>query len=201
MRTLDDFIKRTNLILTGTLTQEDFCKVGFDFKKQLIDYKNCLSLYQLVSEFNEKYKQFKKDYDSLNKLDLGKDIDIINFTKGNNYRFLSLYTPMILKKGDSTLVLTEKDDEIYSVCKNNLSVYDKNYYCIILDLDKTKVKAYLDLFEKYKELIRLYNTFENQFVYGDGCTVMFSNIEGDFLKSLNTFKLSFGNSYFNAEIL
>lgn len=197
MRTLDDLIKEFNLLYTNTLTQHDFCRVGFDSKKELLDLKNCISLYKLINDFNKKYNEFIKDYNTLDKFDFGEYLEIIGFRKRDNDKELWIWAPDVIGKGDPIIKMVEKDNQIFTICTNDANPEYEKYYCTKLAYDKNKVKAYLDLFEKYEDLLNQYKYLKNQMIFGDGCTTMFSKIDGELLEQLNTFEISLGNNYFN----
>ena len=92
MKELEESIKYFNLVFTDTLVSEDFSRVGFDLDKKKVNYDNCISLYDLISKFNKLYSLFKKEYRDLDKLDLGKNVEVLDFSKfdlfGDNIRFL-----------------------------------------------------------------------------------------------------------------
>lgn len=197
MKTLDDLIKEFNLLYTDTLKRDSFHKVGFDSRKELVNFKNCISLYQLISDFNNTYNAFIKEYKDLNKLDLGDYIEIIGFRKYDNDRQLYIWAPDIIDKGDSIIRMIEIDKKIVTICTNDINPYNKNYYKVNLEYDENKVKKYLDLFERYQILLNQYNYLKNQMIFGDGCTTMFSKIEGNLLQELKSFEIFLGNDYFN----
>ena len=197
MKTFDDLIKEFNLIYTDTLKRDDFFTVGFDSKEKLLNLKKCITLYKLINDFNKKYNEFIEEYKQLNKFDFGEYMEIIRFIKKDNYRELWIWAPDIIDKGDSIIKMIEENDEIYTICTNEINPSDKEYYSITLDFDKNKVETYLNLFERYKKIIGQYNYLKNQMIFGDGCTTMFSKIEGNLLEQLKTFEICLGNDYFN----
>ena len=197
MKTLEDLIKEFNLLYTDTLTRDNFCRVGFDSKKELVNLKNSITLYKLISEFNKNYNEFIADYNALDKFDFKEYIEIIGFRKRDNYKELWIWAPDVIGKGDSIIKMVEKDNQIFTICTNDANSEYEKYYCTKLAYDKNKVKAYLDLFEKYEKFLNQYKYLKHQMIFGDGCTTMFSKIEGELLENLNTFKVCLGNNYFN----
>ena len=195
MKTLEDLIKEFNLLYTDTLTRDNFCRVGFDSKKELVNLKNSITLYKLISEFNKNYNEFIADYNALDKFDFKEYIQIIGFRKRDNYRDLWIWAPDVIGKGDSIIKMVEKDNQIFTICTND--IWDEKYYCTKLEYDEEKVRSYLDLFEKHQSVINQYKYLKHQMVFGDGCTTMFSKIEGELLEQLKSFEISLGNNYFN----
>ena len=195
MKTLNDLIKEFNLLYTDTLTRDNFCRVGFDYKKELVNLKNSITLYKLISEFNKNYTKFIADYKALDKFDFGEYIEIIGFRKRDNDKELWIWAPDVIGKGDSIIKMVEKDNQIFTICTNH--IWNDKYYCIKLDYDKNKVKSYLDLFEKYENFLNQYKYLKHQMIFGDGCTTMFSKIDGELLEQLKSFEICLGNNYFN----
>ena len=48
-------------------------------------------------------------------------------------------------------------------------------------------------------LFETYNQFKNKFVYGDGINILCTKIDGNFLKELTGFEISFGQGSFNTD--
>lgn len=205
MEELDRFIKELNLVFTNTIDRIEFCRVGFDINTENVNYENTTNLYNLVSSFNKLYLKFKKDYETLQKLELGKSIEILDFNKFNidkdYYRTLIIYIdePTICNHNDTLLYICEKNDKIYSFVTNNINPFDKNYYRKDLKLDSEKCKEYLDLFEKHKLLLDTYKYLKNKFVFGDGTNTLFTRIKGEFLEELTDFEINFGQCFMNTE--
>ena len=205
MKELDIFIKELNLVFTNTIKKIEFCKVGFNINNQNVNSENTISLYNLVSSFNKLYLKFKKDYETLQKLELGKSIEILDFNKINidkdSYRTLIIYIdePTICNHSDTLLYICEKDNKNYSFVTNNINPFNKNYYREDLKLDSEKCKKYLDLFEKYKLLLDTYKYLKNKFVFGDGTDTLFTRIKGEFLEELTDFEINFGQCFMNTE--
>ena len=208
MKKNSEFLKEYNLVFTGTLKREDFCRVDFDINKEKINYDNCISLFELISSFNKLYVMFKKEYDELEKINFGNKITYCDFANylfdGENYRCLLLYInePTITKHPDTLLYLREIDGEIKPFVTNNRNIFDKKYYRDNIELDNEISKKYLDLFEKYSVLFDTYNLLKNNCLYGDGTFGIYSSIDNyksNILNGLKNIKISFGASYFNCE--
>lgn len=208
MEKLDKYIKECNLVFTDTIDRLDFCRVGFDIDKIKVDYVDSINLLHLVSSFNKLYLSFKKEYDELDKLNLGKTIEVLSFEKsdynGDNYRNLILYidNPFITNHENTLLYLREINGEIKPFITNNINPFDEKYYREKVKLNNDIVKKYLDLFEKYSLLLETYNHLKNNQIFGDGTNSIFTVIDNgnsNLLEGLKTFKLSFGSAYFDTE--
>ena len=197
MEKLETFIKEVNLIPTGTMDKYEFASPNFNLKEKLVEYKNCISLYKLISNFNEQYNAFLKDYNELEKIEKYEKAAKIIYRSSTNYDYkdLMLYIPSLPTNKD-VINLSEEKGLLYSVA---LGPIDKPNPRIDLNLKASVIKGYLDLFEKYKELLSQYNFLQNQCIFGDGTTGLYSEIKGYFLKGLNKFNVSFGNTYFLSE--
>lgn len=208
MKELDRYMKECNLVFTNTIDRLDFCRTDFDINKIEINYNDSISLLHLVSSFNKLYLSFKKEYEEIEKLSLGKFIEVLNFGKydynKDKYRVLIIYIdkPAITKHEDTILYLREINDEIKPFITNNINPFDKNYYREDIKLNNDIAKKYLDLFEKYSLLLNTYNYLKNNQIFGDGTNCMFTiidNYNSNLLKGLNKLKISFGSAYFDTE--
>ncbi len=208
MDRLDKYIKELNLVFTDTVNREDFCIVGFDSEKVEVNYADSISLLHLISSFNKLYLSFKKEYEELEKLNLGKNIEVLSFEKfdfgKDNYRLLTIYidSPTITNHKDTLLYLREINGEIKSFVTNNANPFDKNYYCEGVILNDDVAKRYLDLFEKYRLLLEIYNHLKNNQLFGDGTNYILTVIDdydSNLLEGLKAIKISIGSVYFNTE--
>ena len=208
MKKLDKFLKECNLVFTNTINKFDFARCDFDVLKVEINYDDCMSLFELVASFNNLYQMFRKEYVELEKLDLGKKVELLEFLKfqisGNSYRNLVFYIdqPTITNHQDTILFLREIDGNIMPFVTNDLNPFDKYYYRDDVQLDKEISKKYLDLFDKYSLLLKVYKYLCNNGIYGDGTFSIFTSIDNhqsNLLEGLNTFEISFGSNYFDTE--
>ena len=208
MKELDRYIKECNLVFTDTVDRLDFCRTDFDLDKTEVNFSDSISLFHLVSSFNKLYLAFKKEYDELEKLKLGKKVEVVGFNKfslqNDNYRVLSAYieVPIIINRPDTILYLREINGEMKPFVTNNKNPFDKYYYRTDVKLDSDISKKYLDLFEKYSLLLESYNYLKNRQIFGDGTNSIFTSIddyESNLLDGLKKFKLYFGSNYFNTE--
>lgn len=208
MQDMEKFLKECNLVFTGTNNRLDFCTIGFDYNDVEVNYDNTTSLYGLVDSFNKLYVSFKKEYDELEKIDFGKRMELIDFSKlkydGDDYRILEFYVsePKGIKRPNTFLFLREINGKNKSFVSNRLNYYDKGYYSYDVEIDDNIVKKYLDLFEKYRLLLETYEYLKNKQIFGDGTFSMYTVIDeykSDLLKGLNNFRIAFGSSYFDTE--
>lgn len=192
---LEKYVKVLNAIFTNT----DLIWTNENDQKININYDDSINLFNLVSSFNELYQSFKKEYAKLTKLSLGENIEILDyfeFTLNNdNYRVLMMYIdkPLVTNHPDTILYLREINGKLMPFVTNNLNKFAKGHYQDDIKLDEELAKKYLDLFSQYNQLLKMYNYFKNQFVFGDGSNTLVTEITGDFLKELKTFKIFFGS--------
>lgn len=190
------YTKILNAVFTDTYTRLELLEINLDEKE--VNYEDSISLFNLISSFNELYKSFKKEYAELEKLPLGKSVEALTFDKftfnNNNYRLLTMYIdePLITSHPDTILYLREINGKIMPFVTNDLNTFDKNYYNDDIELNIVISKKYLDLFEKYDQLLKMYNYFKNQAVFGDGSNTIVTEVKGDLLEELHEFKISFG---------
>ncbi len=190
------YIKFLNTVFTDDIKRKDLEELNPIVKE--VNYDDSISLFNLVSSFNELYKSFKKEYAELDKLPLGKSVEVLSFDKftfkNENYRILVMYIdePLITPHPDTILYLREIDGKLMSFVTNNLNFLDKNYYNNDVELNSAISKKYLNLFEKYDQLLKMYNYFKNQCIFGDGSNTIVTEVKGDLLEELHEFKISFG---------
>ena len=207
MKELDVFIKKCNLIFTKPNQSRLPHDYSLDFDKSNCDVS--ISLLHLVSSFNKLYVSFKKEYEELEKLSLGKNIRFIKFSKfddfdywHNNYRWLdfSIDESTMAKHKDIQLRINEMNGEI-----KNYIIYDKNNREEV-KLNNNIAKKYLDLFEKYSLFLDAYNYLKNRkftaFLldksYGYISTSIDNN-NSNLLDGLNKFKILLKITYFREE--
>lgn len=209
MRDLEKYIKECNLIFTGTLKREDFCLSSFPGVENVkVNNENSICILNLISSFNKLYLSFKKEYEALEKINLGESLEIAEFNKfehdGKRYRvaIFNIDKPNITDRNFTTLFLREIDGQISPFITNNLHRYDKGYYKENIHIDDDLAKGYLDFLEKYDLLLKTFNYLKNCQLFGDGTHYIFINIdeyEANLLEGLNKLYLSFGSAYFSTE--
>lgn len=208
MNNLDKLLKEYSLVFTNTTTREDFWRNNSTnyIEEKEINYEKCTSLFDLINSFNKLYMMFKKEYDELEKLDLGKSVEVIEISKftydNDNYRVVRLYIdePKITNHPYTVLHLREINGEMKSFVTNEKDSFDKNYYRDHVKLDNELSKKYLDFFLKYQDFFEAYRYLRAQYLYGDGSYCAHSRIGkyGDqLLDGLYNFKIIFGDTYSN----
>lgn len=199
---LDRFIYEFNLVSTQTITDtHELIRVLNNKQNKEIEYSNSVSIHDLVELFNKLYVFFEKDYQKLEKINLGERIEFLTFYKSDDYRLLEFLidTPYkeICEEEETLLYLIEDNEKIYSFVTNNLNFFAKDYYRKDIQLNEAQVKKYLDLAEKHNLFLDTYKFLKNKFIFGNGTTVLFSKVSGELSEKLNTFEVAFGNQYFN----
>ena len=116
MDELEALIKELNLVFTGTMDKYEFASPNFNLKEKLVEYKNCISLYKLISDFNKQYNAFLEDYHKLDLLKKYEMASMIIYTSYPNerYRDLTLYVPS-LHSEYNTIDLCEKNGMVDSL--------------------------------------------------------------------------------------
>lgn len=208
MEKLDKYIKECNLVFTDTIDIQDFCRVDFNMNETEVNYQDSISLFHLVTSFNNLYQSFKKEFDKMEKLNLGQTVEVLNFGKfednGNCYRNLILYidNPTMTNHKETYLYLREINGEIKPFITNSVNPFVKDEYRENIKLNDEVSKKYLDLFEKYELLLKIYNHLKNSQLFGDGTNSIYTvidNYNSNLLEGLKTFKISFCSTYFNTE--
>jgi len=107
-------------------------------------------------------EKFFIEYNKLDKLDLGEEVILEGYGKlfecfpeldqTARYAYLIINKPTMIEYETTNLWMEEINGQIKTFVFDG-SEYDDDYYNEEIDLDKDKVKGYLDLFEKYKNII------------------------------------------------
>lgn len=203
----NDFVNTSNLIFTDTITREDLCRVDFDIKKQVPNLENSISVYDFMKSFNDEYMRFKKDYEELGKIKLGKYNSIILDYKNSDstLKNVEIYVekPIMTDHNFTYFNILEKDGKIETfVTSGGLPYNNENFYRDEVKVDGFPAKDYLDLFMEYQEFVEKYKYLKNVQLFGDGTFCIFSsidNINANLLNNLKEWKFSLGGSYFDGE--
>ena len=199
LKELNQFIYDYNLITTNLIyDKRNIYKSEKEIKP---DYTNSTNLIELVTKFNTLYQNFKKDFEKLPKLNLAKKTNYSQFssTGDNKLLVLDLYNPnedLYNEDGWIALYLHFLNNELFANIFNEK--YFDNSYQKKINIEPEIIKNYLEVFDKHKELLKSYDMLRNAFLFGNGTTLLFSNIDGEILNGLKTFTLRFGNAYMNA---
>ena len=202
MDRIDACIKSFNIPLTNTLEREDFFRIDYDLERIDINYNDCISLYDLINSFNKMHLAFKKEFSELEKLDLGKEISVVDFTKyDDELRVLDLavYKPKASNENYLYLYLREINGVSMPYITNDKgSIHSENYYKSNVKIPAKTVKKYLDLFEKYQVLFELYKHLKNKIVFNNGTHFLntrICSIDSNFLDEMDSFKVTLNASY------
>ena len=194
---LIDSIKTFN---TGsTVKKNNMQNLDYNSDELYIDFKENISIGNIFEIFIKEYFNFKNEYNKIAKLENYLDLGYIRFEENENGKTLLLdffdgCKTMYSKDGYLVLALKEKNG-IYSAEVTNEEVYD---YKVKEELiDKNKIKSYINLFKKYKDLLDAYNFLKKEFIFGNGFNVLYIKIKGDVLNELKSMSISFGNAYMN----
>lgn len=204
---IDRFIYDINLVFT--LTAKDIyesCSVINNGRKRKIDYKNCITLYDLVNTFNQVYIKYLEDQDRIMECIrvYGKEVYYAyhSIDEKEDFCLLSLdavepYSNIL--EGDMAYIYLIKDNGEYRVSANNgLNRFNKDYKSNEIEIDIEEIKRLLDLIIKHDLFLESYRDLRSKFVFGNGTSVLFTDINGDINDRLNIMKLTFGNAYFNS---
>lgn len=206
MEKLDSYIRSCNLLFTNTVNFHEFSQNNFDPSVVSIDYSNSINLHQLVSSFSSAYQAFLKDYNAIDKLDLGEDVTFTNyFNKENDNGYVSnlqlfIEDPVITKHDTTVLHIKDLNGKIESFVTSEGNPFSTEYYRDKVNFNENICKQYLELFYRYRLLVELYTHLRCNRIFGNGYCYMETRIdecEMNLLKGIDKFNLSFGIGYFN----
>lgn len=162
MTNLDGIIKKINQIFTDSANEsQSTCD-------------NSASLKEIVNAFRLAYQKFKTEYDNLDKLDLGEEISIEDYSpyEDNDNVFQSLIIrvekPKIIRKPSTYLCLVEEDGKILSYVKSTNEYEGETKYRLDVSLDENIVRGYLELFKKYSALFDFYTWLNDEAIVISG---------------------------------
>lgn len=203
MNELNECLKYFNLAYTETLDLNEYYGKDIDIDNIDIDTTNCISLYNLIYSINKMHCLFKKEYEELEKLDLGDDIKILGFNKfEHQLRVLDMlvYKPKMLNTNYTYLYLREVNGVSMPYITNEISIHsDNGFYRKTIKLPAKTVKKYLDLFEKYELLLKLYKYLNNRIIFNDGTYMLYTRIESTndgILNDFVSFKIGMDENHF-----
>ena len=178
---IKDFEYRFNLASTHTAKNiQEWCDILSSGKERPLKMENTISLYDFVSSYKELYDQFKEEYQTINKLNIGNNNNVIEYIDNGDYRMLSLQLndqeEGSIVPGDeyNRLIIEERPDY-----KNSLNAYfaSGSTYRLktptVTNVDQDILRSYLDLFGKYYPLFELYRDLNLGGSYRDGQLINF----------------------------
>jgi len=201
MNKLETSIKVFSAIFTDTT--DNMGEVLRNIDNFEVNKLGCVSLYELILAFNNLHNEFIKEYDGLDKLDIGKKVDINGFNvseidgKKNRSIRLLITDSKITEEADVDVYLFDNDGEITSIVTDAGESFINGKE---ISLDNKKIIDLLDLFEKYNELFKLYTYLKCGIIISTGTFSLFTQIGdtlNDFTDSISTFKVNFGCSFIN----
>lgn len=201
---LTNFIYDFNLSTTGTIKDVyEYCHVVNNGRKTQIDYTGSVSLYDVVDMFNNVYIAFLLDMGEFKNIisNLGREVIYGYHSISDDFAFLALdvvnpHTNVFDGK-DAIVNFISRNNEVYAMADNGKKLFDKGYRSKRVDISSESVQKCLSIVEKHHLFLESYENLRNKFIFGNGTTVIFSKIDGDIMKELSTFTISFGNSYMN----
>ena len=198
LKELNQFIYDYNLVTTNLIyDKRNIYKNNVEIKP---DYTNSTKLIDIVTKFNEQYQNFKKDFEKLPKLNLAKKIKYREFSNDNDNKLLilDLYNTndgLYNENEWIALQLFFLNNELFANLFNEQ--YHDNAYQERININPKIIKNYVEMFDKHEEFLNTYEKLCNAFLFGNGTTLLFSNIDGELLNGLKNFTFSFGNAYMN----
>lgn len=202
---LKDFIYDFNLVSTLTINDVcESCSVINNGRNRDINYQDCISLFEIVSMFNEEYLKYINDQKELKKIVslLGRNVVYGNHGVSGDFTFLLLgvYNPNqdVFDEDYGEVYIANKKDEYFVSVNNGRKWSDPKYKYKIASFNVDIIKRCLDIVSRNNLLLEGYRDLANKFVLGNGTTVVFTKIDGDVLDKLDTFTITFGNSFMNS---
>ena len=203
---LTNFIYDFNL--ATTMTAKDVyerCQVINSGRERKIDYKNSVSLYDVVDRFNTAYMAYTLESDEFKNIlkSLGKEVIYGYHSISDEFALLILdvFDPKVeVFDGRQTIVnfINRNGDEYFVNANNRKRRFDKEFRSKDVDVSEENIKICLDIVRRHDLFLEGFRELKNKFVFGNGTTVVFSKIDGDILDELSMFTLTFGNSYMNS---
>ncbi len=202
---LRTFIYDFNLVTT--LTVKDIyerCSAINGGRSTKINYRNCVSLYDLVETFNKSYMKYMEDNDNFKNIlcQLGKEVRYCYHTMNDNFTAICLEviepSINIFDEKYSVIYFVNDCENYYVSANNGKRIFDNQYKSTRVNLDENSIISCLDFVKKNNLFLESLKDLEEKFVFGNGTTVLFTKIDGDMFDKLSTFTLTFGNSYMNS---
>lgn len=200
------YIKLFNYLFTDTVSKN---RPIPDIDSVTVNYDNCVSLYDLITSFNRLHENIMKEYNELDKIDFGKPFQVHSFSKGKNlygkdYRGISLtgINSPIVGGEEMDLHISESEGK-FNYFISSISGDSSKFKRI--KLDDEKVVKYLDLYEKYQDLLKLFVRLKDaQLYYFNGLASLYIHIDNDraityyrdITSNLNSIRLTLISHYF-----
>lgn len=192
--------------------------ISLDNLEQIIDDINRVStngnltdstsLLEIIEAFKLAYRKFIEEYNELDKLDLGDETEISEYSpyEDNNglfrYLMIEISNPKIISKPSTCLCMKETDGVVEAYIKNSDTGkhQGESYYRQSVSIKESAVKDWLDLFDKYSALFDFYNWIKEaplcEGVASDGTSfviISYNDSEfNDILSNEQVFKFDLG---------
>ena len=149
MEKYDDWIKKINQLLTNSIDK--------------LDTSNSINLYSLLLLFEKVYISFNKRFDNFKKLNIGNELEVIDYQHqyDTGKRSLDILVGENKRDGFSTFLhITEADGKIDSLVTNGIqnNAFSKEFYYETIKLNDEIMCQYMNLFDKYSVLFQLYES-------------------------------------------
>ena len=120
------------------------------------DEDSYITLYNFVASYKKLYDEFKKEYEELEKINIGNENNIIELINGDTFRLLTIQ--LNEQEEDSIVPSSEFNRLSIMESKNDIISYfiGTNSKIKRLNVDEDILRGYLDLFSKYYPLFELY---------------------------------------------
>lgn len=193
---------------SGGLPAEELIKRCEATISKPINYHST-TLMNIAKKYNDLYMAFLNDFNSIpEKIELGVEMDVLSYNEFykketntlNRSVRLFIYENNILKGNNDSAYLTirEADGELKLRVHNdyNKSVWDKDYFSFTPSINEETARAYLDLFQKHQEFVKMYFTLRHLGLHS-GCYIMSTYITEEFNLTEGMKQLEICGTFFN----
>ena len=200
------FLYDFNLASTKTVTSiKEHCIAVNNGRKLPINYENCTSFYDLINEFNNSYQEY------LPTLEILKSI-LNQFGKETRYGYYHQYednkssfafeainpNSAIFPEDWAAIYITEFAEKYQAVASNNLPYADSRSKTIkVTSIPQEDITTLMNIISNHHLILEAFAKFKDEFLFGNGTNVIFTKVEGEVFEHLDTFRLTFGNCFFN----
>lgn len=150
----------------------------------------------IVDIFINEYTNFKNEYSTINKLNYFRKLRYVNFNTYNDGKHLLLDFDFPNKTKESLLlILKEKNGNYYAQMLNYLM--DKDSISWQEKIDKNTIRAYIELFEKYRNLLDAYLSMKKGLTFKTDSNTLNIKINGEILDNLESIEINFETIFMN----
>ena len=207
--TKQEYIKKFNLIATKSIKDlNTLYSFDFNLSDHEINYDKSFNIYEILKDFTVLRQAIKYKYWFLKDNNIANDMDVFSYIKEEDYellQFLLRYpNPQIYNKGViAYLNLYCKNDTYYAEVTNCFKPDDVHFDSKQVDINPILIKDYMTLGRKYTKLISSYRELKKYFgkSYYEGELNFGLMLDGDLLSDINYYKLSFGLTKVDFEVI